>query len=354
VPLAQKAGALAADLGKPRRLLLGLGDTSASVAEIRAQGLAPDLYDRYLVGVGAGSWPTWNSPAGAYVGVVAAAAESVGAVPMFTLYQMATLGDGNLSGLADATFMRGYWDNVRVLATQLRAWNKPAVVNFEPDFWGYAQRISADPALHFAHVASQNPDCANQPNSVAGMAQCLMQMLRAAAPKVRMGFPPSSWGDLVNTEVTYMRRLGAHQADLVVLQTLDRDAGCFEAGYTGDNALCTRPSPVPYYWDASNLRSPSFTEHFALARRLHEGLELPVVWWQTPMGVPSDTPGGTAGAFRDNRVAYFLSQPQALVNAGGAAVVFSPGHPSQTSIRTDRGQYQRLSTQYLAAPVALP
>jgi hypothetical protein len=99
---------------------------------------------------------------------------------------------------------------------------------------------------------------------------------------------------------------------------------------------------------------PTFTEHFAIARNLHVGLGLPLLWWQTPMGVPSATTGGSRNAFRDNRVEYFLTRSSEIVAAGGMGVVFSPGHVTQTDINTDGGQFKRLSTQYLAAPAALP
>jgi hypothetical protein len=70
--------------------------------------------------------------------------------------------------------------------------------------------------------------------------------------------------------------------------------------------------------------------------------------------VPSATPGGTAFAFRDNRVDYFLTRPNELVAAGGVGVVFSPGQEVQTNIGTDGGQFKRLSTRYFAAPAVLP
>ena len=352
VPLEKKAADLARRMGKPPQFLVGLG--GAQVEDVRAQGVQPDLYDRYLVGIGPGSWPSWNSPAGAYVGVVAQEAAAVGAVPMFTLYQMAAWGDGNLSGLRQRTYMRQYWNNVRILVKALGQWGRPALLNLEPDFWGYAQRLSADPNRLTVQVKSVNPDCANQPNTATGMAACLLQMVRQEAPQTLVGFVPSSWGDLAGTEVAYLRRLGAHQADYVAIQTLDRDAGCFEAGYTDHDALCNRPNPEPYLWDDTNQRSPNFTQHLQAVRAIHEGLGLPVVWWQTPMGVPSDAPGGSPGAFRDNRSRYFLTRTQELVNAGGAAAVFSPGHHTQTDLRTDGGQHQRLSAAYRAAPVPLP
>lgn len=351
-PLAQRAGVLAERWGKPRRLLVGLGTTT--VAAIQAQSLLPDIYDQYLVGVGTDSWPTWNSPAGAYVAIVAANADKLGAVPMFTLYQMATLGDGNLSGLGSTSFMQGYWDNVRLMYQQLNAYGKPALVNLEPDFWGYANRAVSDPAQHFAHVADVNPDCATLPNTVAGMGECLVSMARALAPNAYVGFPPSLFPSLPTEETTYLIGVGAAKADFVVMQTLDRDAGCFEASYTDGDAACTRLSTLPYYWDSSNATEPSFTSHFAVARRFFDGLQVPVLWWQTPLGVPSATPGGSAYAFRDNRADYFLNHPQELVAAGGVGVVFSAGQARQTNVTTDGGQFKRLSSQYMAAPAALP
>ena len=80
-------------------------------------------------GVGTNSWRTWNSPDGAYVQIVAKNADTLGATPMFTLYQMAALGDSNLSGLNSQSFMQQYWDNVRLLFTQLKTYGKPALVN---------------------------------------------------------------------------------------------------------------------------------------------------------------------------------------------------------------------------------
>jgi len=151
-----------------------------------------------------------------------------------------------------------------------------------------------------------------------------------------------------------MKQIGAGTADFVVMQTLDRDAGCFEAAYTGDHAMCTRPTHVPYYWDEANRTSPNFNEHFAMARRYFEGLQLPLLWWQTPLGVPSEALGGKARSFRDNRTHYFLTHSAEIVGAGGFGVVFSAGQKSQTTIETDGGQFKRLSTQYFSHPAALP
>lgn len=359
-PLHQRAGDLVQKWGKPRRMLLGLGGGSP-VSSLQSQGISVDIYEHYLVGLGQAnhSWEKWNSPSGAFVGLFAAQADQMGAVPMFTLYQMATWGDGNLSGLQDKNFMTLYWDNVRLMYRQIKAFGKPTLVNFEPDFWGYAQLDRGNQGTkvakrQFAHVPSANPDCANLPDSVAGMGQCLVQMARALAPNAYIGFPPSMWGFASSDEIAFLKEVGAEKADFVVMQTLDRDAGCFEATYIEEDALCNRPSKEPYWWDATNQTTPSFASHFKQARQFHEGLGLPLVWWQTPLGVPTATPGGRRTVFRDNRAHYFLTKSQELVAVGAAAAVFSQGHTTQTNIDTDGGQFKRLSHGYLSAPTTLP
>lgn len=338
---------LAVALGRSKRLLIGLG--TVDVAPVQSQKLSPDIYDQYLTGLGTSAWPSWNSPAGAYVQVVAANADQLGAVPMFTLYQMAANGDGNLSGLSDTNFMANYWSNVRLLFQQLATYGKPALVNFEPDFWGYTHRVNSDPTQMFAYV-NIDSDCASLPNTVAGIAACLIQTARTYAPNAYVGFPPSLFSDVLPTEVAYMQALGAGKADFVVMSTLDRDAGCFEAQNVADS--CAR-SGSGWYWDESNLTSPNFNDHFALASTFNQGLQLPLLWWQTPMGVPASSPS-TAKPWRDNRVHYFLTHASQLVAAGGVGAVFSPGQSDQTNIQTDGGQFQTYSKAYLAAPAALP
>ncbi len=343
------AAQLAAKLGKPARLLVGLGGNGTEVSTILSQALAPDIYDRYLVGVGAGSWTTWNSPAGAYVGVVASAADSVGAIPMYTLYQMAANGDGVLSGLSNTSFMTSYWANVKLMYQQMAAYNKPVLVNLEPDFWGYVQlqASSGNPANMFAYV-NTNSDCSALANNVVGLAGCLIKMARQYAPKAYVGFPPSSWGSYGNITavVNFMNALGADDADFIVAQTSDRDGGCFEV--TPQPSYCVRTGATWYWGDTE------FNAHFAEVTSWHNGIGgLPVLWWQTPLGVPSSTVGGTAHHYRDNRVQYFLTHPAKLVAAGGVGVVFGSGEVNQTDITSDGGQYQSLSTAYLASPAAL-
>ena len=134
------------------------------------------------------------------------------------------------------------------------------------------------------------------------------------------------------------------------MQTLDRDSGCFEAATEAD---CKR-SGTGWYWDETNTTHPNFQDHLAEAKSFHDGLNLPLVWWQTPLGVPSSTPGGTTNHYRDNRVHYFLTHPSELAAVGGLGVVFGAGSGDCTGITTDNGQYKTLSTAYFASPAPLP
>jgi hypothetical protein len=343
----------------PNRLLIGLGaqGTAGVMSALLSQNLKPSIYERYLSGLGAGDWTTWNSPAGAYVSVVAGQAESIGAVPMFTLYQMAQNGGSNLSGLSDSTFMSAYWANARLMFQMIGLFGKPTLVNLEPDFWGFAQvkASGGDPTKLFADVNS-NPDCAALSNDIVGIAGCLLTMAHKYAPRAYVGFPPSDFGAPTRPAnvIAFMNAIGAQHADFIVAQTGDRDAGCFETMNTAYS--CSRNGTATgWYWDESNATTPNFHQHLAKILTWHHGIGgLPVIWWQTPLGVPSSTPGGSANHFRDNTEHYFLTHPGELTAVGGLAVVFGTGENHQTNITTDGGQFQSLSEAYLGTPAAIP
>ena len=149
---ATPATALAAKLGRGNRLLFGLGGRN-EVDAIEAQGLRLDVLDRYLPDLPGGSWVDYNSPRGEYVRVVTDQADRIGAMPMFTLYQMAVNGDGDLSILSNRAQMQTYWEHVTLLFDRLRGYGRPVLVNFEPDFWGYLElQADRDPRNRFAHV----------------------------------------------------------------------------------------------------------------------------------------------------------------------------------------------------------
>jgi hypothetical protein len=106
--------------------------------------------------------------------------------------------------------------------------------------------------------------------------------------------------------------------------------------------------------DETNWTSPNFHEHMAWAKAISQGLGKPVVWWQMPFGVPSTTPGGTSGHYRDNRVKYTFDHPDEYVAAGGLGAAFGTGAGNQTDPTTDGGQFKGAVAKYLMAPTPLP
>jgi hypothetical protein len=341
-------------------LLVGLGTQGDfdALSAILSEDLRPDIYERYLGGVGAGDWTTWDSPAGQYILDVSADADSVGSVPMFVLYQMAPGVVGNVlasSNLQNASFMTQYWANVRLMYQMIARYGKPTLVNLEPDFFGFAQQqalaAGQDGGKTTAFV-NINPDCASQPNNVIGIAGCLVQMARKYAPNAYIGFPPTDWGadGDIPAVIAFNNELNVGSADFIVLQTLDGDAGCYELQVY----QCVRPGSN-WYWDETNTTSPNFNEYFANVNQYQQGIgdgRLPVLLWQNPEGVPSSTPGGYVHHFRDNREHYFLTHADQVVASHVFGVTFSSG-PNLTAITSDDGQFQSLFNAYLANPAAL-
>ncbi|MCC6749863.1 MAG: hypothetical protein IT371_19515 [Deltaproteobacteria bacterium] len=349
------AAALAKKLGRPARFLVGMGndlDADHNKDGAYTLGVTLDLHYCYLTGLkGQGGWPDWNANGG-FVDLMASTARAHGVVPMFSLYGMAAAGEGNLSSLANDGYMKAYWESARLLFQRLGAFGQPAVVHFEADFWGFAQQKApgGDPTKVAAKVGAFASECSALPATLVGVGRCLVKLARTYAPKTVVGFHASRWAGTATAIATFLTQVGAGEADLVVIETLDRDAGCFEA-HVDPN--CQR-NDGPWYWDATNKTSPNFAEHLAWAKSISQGVGKPLLWWQMPFGVPSATPGGSAGRYRDNRVKYLFDHVPEFVAAGGVGATFGVGAGNQTYITTDGGQFKAAVTKYFAAPTPLP
>jgi hypothetical protein len=195
------------------------------------------------------------------------------------------------------------------------------------------------------------PDCAGQPNNLIGMGKCLVALARKYAPKALVGFHASLWADPDPTKVAqFLAQIGASEADLVFVEMLDRDAGCYE---THTDPACQRGGTTGWYFDESNQSSPNFKEHLASVAAITATLGKRAIWWQLPLGVPSQTPGGTSGHYRDNRVSYLFSHIGEFIAAGGVGAAFGTGAGNQTDIKTDDGQFKAAVTKYFQSPTPL-
>ena len=381
--VAQRAHAIATTLRGNAHFLVGMGNDldgaptyDSNRAGVYMLGTTLDVHYTYLTGYSdMGGWTTWNSPAGEFAGILADACQRNGGLaPMFSYYQLALEYENHVEVLHDAARMHVYLTDVRTLLTRLGTFGQPALVQIEPDFFGYMQQLLSSmhttpdaytAQLHFADV----PECASVPNTAAGLVQCFAAMRDALAPRVLIGLHASSWGDswddtsATSAEIdtrarsvaAFLLAMRADLTDFVTVEALDRDAGFWETnGGTAGVCSITMGSRGPVYWDETNATRPNFSDHLRWVSSLTTAMGRPALWWQIPFGVPSATCGGTDGHYRDNRVHYFFAHPDELALAGAFGVVFGTGAGRQTYYTSDGNQFHDAVNAYFAHPTPLP
>jgi hypothetical protein len=287
-----------------------------------------------------------QDPPGEYVRdfVSAAAKSTPPQIPMFTYYELLQVLEAKVGpnvsvegtkeiteGAADASIMTRYFADWRFLLQQIGS--SPAILHIEPDFWGYANQAGSDPTKLTAAVASANAtDCSAMPNTVAGMGKCMIAMVRKYAPHAFVGLHASAWSTgpdvAFNTDAsldvageaqkaaTYLAACGESSADLVVVETSDRDAGYYQS--QGKNT----------FWDITNQTLPDFHQDFAWVKALTEALGKPALYWQTPLGNANQN--NTTSHWKDNRVDYFFGHEAELAAAHALAVAYGAGAGGQT------------------------
>ncbi|MBF0442012.1 MAG: hypothetical protein HQK54_08920 [Oligoflexales bacterium] len=341
--------------GKPD-FLIGLGHTGGG--GFADQGIKIDIYYAYLCcGYADQGWAGWQ-PEGRFVDSIVKIADDNGAVPMFTYYQLALVMEQTNYRIFESEDLVKYLKDVKLMYTRLGAYGKSSMVHFEPDFFGYLQQhvtknsLSVDTMKAVIH-GSDFHDCDHLNQTVAGLLQCLIDMGRKLSPKTKIAFSSSSWGDWYddsnpNVDVAkyaasvgaFLNKVSMGKTDFVIVETLDRDAGFHEI----------QNPKGKYYWDESNKTYPNFQSHLKWVKALVSTMGKPAVFWQTPLGVPSDTRGGSNGAYRDNRVRYFFSHINELVDAGVFGALFGAGADGQTTIKNDGGQFKNAAAAYMSSP----
>ena len=380
-------------LGKSR-LLVGVSTSDAAAAmapfDLRYIYISGGLFDSPAPCTACGSactasgsvctngcawWGCYNTPPGMYAGyfMQAAAKPTPAQIPMFTYYEILQTAQSTFTNFAEGTaevtqaaasapLMTRYYADWRFLLQQIGQ-NK-ALLHIEPDFWGYARQAGSPTALAAA-VASANPtDCGSLPNTIAGMGQCLISMVRTYAPNALVGLSSSAWNIASNTnksvDVTtdakavaaFLAACGQSGADFVVVETSDRDAGYYQI-VKGTNS----------WWDATDTTLPDYAQDLAWVKALTEALGTPALYWQTPVGNASQN--NTADHYQDNRVDYFFGGSaagvesaapttvpahwSALAAAHVIGVAFGAGEGTQTTPETDGGYLVSKTKAYVSA-----
>ena len=367
-PAACLAAPLLQQLGFTSRLLVG-ADMTESIAE-----QAPfDIRYLYLAGglpdgsgtctscktgctsaglscantAGCGWWGCWQDDTlapGQYVRDLLAKTRATGQLPMITYYELLQTsrvaeGDPEVTvAIRDTALMTRFFNDWRFLLQQVGP--SPALFHVEPDFWGYAEKLSQDPHLLPAAIAAANPtDCAAQENSVAGMGRCLIAMVRKYAPNAKVGLHASGWGtgrDVISNRdpaldvaaegrklADFLLACGGGAADFVGMDLADRDAG-YE-----------RTLGIDTFWDVTNATLPNFLQAFSWSRALTGRLGRPGLWWQLPVG--NMALSNVDKAWQDNRVDYFFSHTAQVAGSNAFGMVFGAGELHQTNPSTDLG-----------------
>jgi hypothetical protein len=359
---------LAIDLRGAPAFMVGLGNDNSGPYE---HDVAIDLHYAYLVGYGDnGGWPTWNED-GNYALYFAQTATEHAVTPMFTYYQLALeLEGGNDAVLNDVGRMHQYLADVRLMFQRIADHGQPAAVQFEPDFFGYLMHRAGmgtppDELPARVHYADA-PECAALPETAAGLVRCVIAIGRAVAPRARIALHASMWGawyDVLdpNADIEasgtavgdFLASVGGEEADFVTVETLDRDAGFWETSGGGPTCSITGGSRGPVYWDEDDVDLPNGRQHLRWVTALTARLNRPALEWQTPLGRPSDTCGGSDQAWRDNRVQYFFAHVPELAAAGLAGMTFGTGAGGQTNLATDGDQFKTAAAAYRADPFDL-
>jgi hypothetical protein len=354
---------LAGSLGKSSVLVGYAGDDGVAAQaqwDLRYQYLAGPIADpsstcSSATGSWWGCWQDWSQPPGQYVTGFIGSAVTHQEIPMFTYYMIlpasgAGEGSGEVAAANGATFMASYLRDWRFLLTKIGSGK--ALLHIEPDFWGYAEHVNADPHLVPAAVASADPtDCAGYENSIAGLGQCMIAMVRRYAPNAKVGLHASGWGTgvdvLYNTSTSFdvageaaklarfLVGCGAASGDFVVVEMSDRDAGYYQS--IGQNR----------WWDAANATLPSFSQALTWAKALAEDVGRPLLWWQIPVGNMGQS--NTTDHWKDNRVQYFFDHSAEFAQAHGVGIAFGAGADGQTTPSTDGGYLAGRAASYVGA-----
>jgi hypothetical protein len=342
------------------RLHFGLSNGPDQVQWMTSSG-APWRYRyQYLAGgVNTGKgWETWNSPSGAFAGSYMGGSGANGYIPVFTYYELlqsmpstgSNQSDRDFSNLNNATTMKAYYANFKLLMQLSGAYGKPVVVHVEPDLWAFLQQRAAGNGagtLSASVKSSGFGDVAGIPDTVQGFAEALLKLRDQYATNAILAIHASTWstgvdiGTSTNASVDAVTQADQTAAfldsagissnpygstwDLVFSDVDDHDAGWWEKKGL-DNADFT------HWWDPANKTFPNFSRYLAWVAELHIKTNRPQMAWQVPVGNQYFlTMNNTCGHYQDNVAPYFISHPADLFAAGLIAVLFGAGNRCQTT-----------------------
>ena len=211
-------------------------------------------------------WGCYNSPPGDVRHAASCrppTSASPAQVPMFTYYEILQTAQATISGFQEGTAEvtagrdqhRHHDALLQRLAVSAAEIGSARRCSTSSPTSGATSGRPAIPTTLAAAVGSVNPtDCASLPSTIAGMGQCMIAMVRKYAPNALVGLQASAWNIASNTDtsvdVTHdaqqvaavLSACGQVEADFVVVETSDRDAGYYQIGRDARTRGGTRPT----------------------------------------------------------------------------------------------------------------
>src|SRR5438309_1200572 len=326
------------------RLHFGLASPPGDFSWLQTSGVPWKYRYTYLsAGVNTSSgWETWNTPSGAYATFYMNATDSLGAIPVFSYYEMlqslpstgSTELDRDYSNLNNTSTMNAYYANFALLMSKASAFGKPVVVQVEPDLFGYMEHKAAggDASTVSASVASSGyAGLSALPNTFQGFSWALLKLRDSIAPNVILAPHASTWASGVdigqNVDPTFNL---AADADKVAAFLNSAGVASNPYGSTFDvvfNDVSDNDAALnARWWDRNDVILPDFQQWLTWMTELHAKTARPLIEWQVPVGNQYfDTMNNSTGHTQDNRVEYFLSHGPALTAAGIIAVLVGSG-----------------------------
>ncbi|WP_225097449.1 RICIN domain-containing protein [Streptomyces sp. CoH27] len=257
---------------------------------------------------------------------------------LWTWYSLRDLGDaagegdgpGEVKAINRTDLLTRYLNDYRFFLQKIGTSHD--AIDLEPDFWGYVRSLG-NPHQVPAQVTASNPtDCGSQENSATGLAQCLISMAHKYAPNTAAGLHLSCFDWQTNTQacVKDYANLGAKNADFLVTDVSDRDAGWYAQPAHGGS---------DHFW---NDQKAAATLQFY--KTMAESVGKPVVLWQIPVGNMAQN--NTLNHYKDDKVDWFFGHMDQVANAHIAGLLFGPGQQEQTTAETDGGNLISKTTAY--------
>jgi len=283
-------------------------------------------------------------------------------IPAIQYYQMnGEAGGGESAFLAkvqNATTMRSYFGDFRILLQRAKDFGKPVIILLEADGFGFLQQQTGSNSATYAAIKDSGvAELAGLPNTVAGWGLAFLQLRKSVgANNAVLGIHISGWAsgkDIAYGSVTdplspevdkvynYLAPFGIASNvtggtwDVLVGDPLDRDSDYYVL-VQGQNR----------WWDASDtasINSKSFNRYAEWVRLWNVKAAKRWILWQIPLGnsnhrnVAND--GSARAGYKDNRPEYFFGNGTAhmakFADAGVIGLLFGAGAGGQSSYQND-------------------